>query len=514
MSGLFGTLGTATSGITANQVALQTTAHNIANTNTDGYSRQRVHMTTKPPYVIAGTGTIGTGVNVTGVERVVDDFVRSQIREANSKYTYNTQKSDTLGQLEDILHEPSDDGVIKSLNTLTDSWQKLAENPELGTSKTLVVENANSFADSIHQMATQINQLHKDSISNLQKSVLDFNEKIDQLADINKKVFTLTSRGETPNDLLDQRDTLLKDISGLVNINTEFDEYGRTTLSVDGQTILDFKNETHNTLSVVVGTDANGNALVSDRGDSSQANVALGRQAEVGTVMLTKKDDAGNATYSEIKTSEGDMGGYQESAKEILEHMDELNDFIAKIGKVINMVMTGGKDKLDGFFTLGKDSSRYALDFKVNDAIAKDPSKIPAGKALDGTGNAGDGSRALAVSWAMKTKFKTPVSNADLDAYNESTMKFNESQDGQTFAETFNNIVTKNGISKQKADNMAAAQKVVLNNLENKNESMSGVNINEEISDVIKFQQGFQANTRVLSVIAEMLDTLVNKTGV
>ncbi len=514
MSGLFGTLGTATSGITANQVALQTTAHNIANTNTDGYSRQRVHMTTKPPYVIAGTGTIGTGVNVTGVERVVDEFVRSQIREANSKYTYNTQKSDTLGQLEDILHEPSDDGVIKSLNTLTDSWQKLAENPELGTSKTLVVENANSFADSIHQMATQINQLHKDSISNLQKSVLDFNEKIDQLADINKKVFTLTSRGETPNDLLDQRDTLLKDISGLVNINTEFDEYGRTTLSVDGQTILDFKNETHNTLSVVVGTDSNGNALVSDRGDSSKANVALGRQVEVGTVMLTKKDDAGNATYSEIKTSEGDMGGYQESAKEILEHMDELNDFIAKIGKATNMVMTGGQNKLDGFFTLGNDPSRYALDFKVNDAIAKDPSKIPAGKALDGTGSAGDGSRALAVSWAMKTKFKTPVRDADLDAYDESTMKFNESQDGQTFAETFNNIVTKNGISKQKADNMAAAQKVVLNNLENKNESMSGVNINEEMSDVIKFQQGFQANTRVLSVIAEMLDTLVNKTGV
>lgn len=514
MSGLFGTLGTATSGITANQVALQTTAHNIANTNTDGYSRQRVHMTTKPPYVIAGTGTIGTGVNVTGVERVVDDFVRSQIREANSKYTYNTQKSDTLGQLEDILHEPSDDGVIKSLNTLTDSWQKLAENPELGTSKTLVVENANSFADSIHQMATQINQLHKDSISNLQKSVLDFNEKIDQLADINKKVFTLTSRGETPNDLLDQRDTLLKDISGLVNINTEFDEYGRTTLSVDGQTILDFKNETHNTLSVVVGTDANGNALVSDRGDSAKANVALGRQAEVGTVMLTKKDDAGNTAYSEIKTSEGDMGGYQESAREILEHMDELNDFIAKIGKATNMVMTGGQNKLDGFFTLGNDPSRYALDFKVNDAIAKDPSKIPAGKALDGTGSAGDGSRALAVSWAMKTKFKTPVRDADLDAYNESTMKFNESQDGQTFAETFNNIVTKNGISKQKADNMAAAQKVVLNNLENKNESMSGVNINEEMSDVIKFQQGFQANTRVLSVIAEMLDTLVNKTGV
>lgn len=85
--------------------------------------------------------------------------------------------------------------------------------------------------------------------------------------------------------------------------------------------------------------------------------------------------------------------------------MDELNDFIAKIGKATNMVMTGGQNKLDGFFTLGNDPSRYALD---------------------GTGSAGDGSRALAVSWAMKTKFKTPVRDADLDYYNESTMKFNE----------------------------------------------------------------------------------------
>ena len=104
MSGLFGALGTATSGLSANQVALQTSAHNIANTNTDGYSRQRVHMTTKPPYVVAGTGSIGTGVNVTEITRDVDDFVRSQIRAANSKYQYNTQKSDTLGQLEDILN--------------------------------------------------------------------------------------------------------------------------------------------------------------------------------------------------------------------------------------------------------------------------------------------------------------------------------------------------------------------------------------------------------------------------
>jgi flagellar hook-associated protein 1 FlgK len=523
MSGLFGALGTATSGLSANQVALQTSAHNIANTKTDGYSRQRVHMTTKPPYVVAGTGSIGTGVNVTEITRDVDDFVRSQIRAANSKYQYNTQKSDTLGQLEDILNEPSDDGVVTSLNTLMDSWQKLAENPELGTSKTLVVENANSFVDTVHQMATSVAQLKKDAVSSLEKSVLDFNEDVSQLSDLNEKIFAESASGETPNDLLDQRDSLLKSMSGLVNISTTFDSYGRTTVSLDNQTILNYVGTTHNTLSVVTGSDASGNAVVSVGGDSTAASESLGRSADLGQVLLTTTDADGNNTYTEITTSEGDMGGYQASTTEIQEHMDELNDFVAKVAKVTNIVMTDGASQTENdgtaksgvFFTLGSDSSQYALNFAVNSTLQDDPSKLVAGVA-DSNGDiaAGDGSRALAVAWAMKTKFATPVSDSDLSTYDTSTMKFTENQDGQTFAETFNNIVTKNGISKQKADNMASAQKTVLKDLERKDQSVSGVNLNEEMSDVIKFQQGFQANARVLSVISEMLDTLVNKTGV
>lgn len=106
MVGLFGTLGTATSGMGANQIALQTSSHNIANTNTDGYSRQRVDMKTTTPYNMAGVGMIGTGVEANGVERVVNDFVRSQIREANAQYQFYNEKSDVLGQLEDTLNEP------------------------------------------------------------------------------------------------------------------------------------------------------------------------------------------------------------------------------------------------------------------------------------------------------------------------------------------------------------------------------------------------------------------------
>jgi len=88
MTGLFGSLGTATRGMTANQAALQTSSHNIANTNTDGYSRQRVNLQAEASYHLAGVGSIGMGVKVGSVERIVDDFVIGQVRNANSTYTY------------------------------------------------------------------------------------------------------------------------------------------------------------------------------------------------------------------------------------------------------------------------------------------------------------------------------------------------------------------------------------------------------------------------------------------
>lgn len=452
MTGLFGSLGTATRGMNTNQLGLQTSGHNIANINTDGYSRQRVHMQAERPYYMAGVGSIGMGAKAKSVDRIVDSFIRTQTNDAYSKFRFFEQKSDALGQLEHFMNEPSETGIINQLSVMYDSWAKLASNPELATSKTLVIENSNTFTDMINQMASQMKQLHGETLSNVEKSTLDLNQKVEQLAELNNQIFAIASNGTTPNDLLDTRDSLLKDIAGLADTQATFDRFGRVSelkLGDNGVTILDIENgareisvETNDdVISIVVG--------------SEEANVVA-----------------------------GEIGGFKEAAKEIDESLSELNKFVEQVANAINAAYSYSSPTGDNFFDPIDDASTL----KVSAELRENPSHLQAGVTTE----PGDGELARTIGRLFSKK-------GDND---------------MTFAERYNNIVTKNGISKQQADNTAAAQLTLLNQLEYKNESVSGVNINEEVSDVIRFSQAFQANARVIQTISEMLDTLINRTGV
>lgn len=505
MVGLFGTLGTATSGLNANQTALQTASHNIANTNTDGYSRQRVGLQTQNPYHVAGVGAIGTGVKVANVQRITDEFIAGQVRQSNSKYQAQVQKADTLGQLESILNEPSSDGLINALNILNDSWTKLANNPELDTAKTLVVENAKSFLDILHTISGQTTQLRDDMTTSIEKSVLDFNEKLKQLKDVNSEVFSMMQQGETPNDLLDTRDSLLKDLSGLASISASFDQFGRAEVSLDGQTLLDATH--YQKVGVVVSLDANGNSTISEEGNALAKTISSNQKLSIGTLVIKGENDA---DYTAVKTTGGSIGGKQEAYGSIDERLDEVNQFAEMLARSTNLIFTNGASETDGFYHLDLNKQPVSQTLTVNESYLKNPTSMNVGK--DTTSSIGDGSKALAISQLASVKLGSPT---DLKtAFDATTLSFKPVTNGMTVAGFFNTIVTKNGIAKQQADNGAKAQLSVLNQLEYKEQSVSGVSMNEEMSDVIRFQQGFQANARVISVVSEMLDTLINRTGV
>lgn len=497
MTGLFGSLGTATRGMTANQAALQTSSHNIANTNTDGYSRQRVNLQAEASYHLAGVGSIGMGVKVGSVERIVDDFVIGQVRNANSTYTYYEQKADILGQLESLMNEPSDNGLSKQLATVFDSWTALANNPELDTSKTLVLENSSTFADTINQMGKQMTQLQSDTLDTIEKSALDFNEKVKQLQSLNEQIYGLTTSGETPNDLLDRRDSLLKDLSGLAGIETKTDQYGRGFVSMSGQTIL--SAEERNTLSVVVGQSDTG-ALVSKDGNALNPAETITGSYPAGTILLTKTTDNGDTAYTELPIKEGAIGS----------RLTELNNFTTTIAQAMNMVFTSGASRTSGLFEIGQDDTGTATTIRVSQALLDNPSLVAGGTS----NTAGDGSRAAAMAKLSSAKLDFPLSEKTIASFDPETLTFANAASGMSVSSYFNSIVTKNGISKQQADNTVSAQLSLLNQLEYKNQSVSGVSLNEEMSDVIRFQQGFQANARILSVVSEMLDTLINRTGV
>lgn len=509
MAGLFGTLNTARSGLDANQIALQTAGHNIANTNTDGYSRQRVGLSTKIPYAKTGVGLIGSGVQADGISRIVDDFLRSQVRDSNSDYNFNVQKSDVLALLENALHEPSDDGLISQLNNFADSLQKLADNPELDTAKTNTVQTAVSLATYIQQIAREVSQVSSDTQSTLSKTVLDFNEKADQLANLNQQLYDSHLNDEEPNDLLDQRDSLLKEMSGQSDLDVAFDKYGRATVNIGDQTIVDGKEGVQTKLSVIVGA-SNGQAELLPNGDETLSTETISGNFIAGDVVFAAADGADE--YTKLPVESGSIGGLQESLAEVKNHQDELNDFAKGIAELQNIVYSDGKTPNSGFFEF-TDPDNPALSIKVNDNLVSEPGKMKVGAG--DTPAEGDNSRALAMAKALKSRIDYPVdTNNLLDSYDKDTMTFENSKEGLTVPGAYNSIVTKNGISKQKADNMASAQLTALNQLEYKDQSVSGVNLNEEMSDVIRFQQGFQANAKLLNVVSDMLDTLINRTGV
>ncbi len=461
--------------MTAAQTALQTTSHNVSNMNTPGYSRQRVNLQADNPYNYTGVGQLGTGVKMSGVVRVVDDYVTKQIQDETSSYSRHATKSDTLSQLEMIFDEPSETGLSAGFSRVYAAWNYLGSSPELATAKTMVSQESQTLTDTIKQMANQIEGLEGDTLYSIEKDVLDFNEKVGQLSTLNKQIFNVVIKGQTPNDLLDQRDRLTTELASIAGVSIDYDKFQGVKLTLDGNAVLD--------------------------GDTIQ-KLAVQSGGAKGELELQGAD----GSVKDIAIENGSIKGSQEALEVINDKKVELNQLAYSFATAINTVH--GKE----FFTVSQTDA--AKNITVNAAIKADTSLINAGKYWDNPeAGDGDGSRATAISALASTKLN--YFQVDFSAeYDPGTMKFKPQTSGTTTNGAYNDMVTSMGIIKQQADNIAASQSEVLGFLEDRRSSISGVNMNEEVVDMMKFQSAFQANARIISIIDEMLDTLINRTGV
>jgi flagellar hook-associated protein 1 FlgK len=492
MSGLFNTFNTAVKGLNAQQTALNTTSHNISNANTEGFSRQRVELKADKAYDYSGIGQLGTGVKIEGVVRVVDDFVDYQIRNENSTLGKYTAKSDAMSQLESIFNEPSDTGVNSAMGEMFNAWQELSDNPESQSAKSVVVEKSETFADALKQLASQIDGLRSDTITDIEKNTFDINSTADKLKTLNSQIYNIVIKGESPNDLLDQRDLLLKQLSGLADCTSSFDKYGRVSVSLGGKDIT--AQDAAYKLSTVSG--------MTDNGDGAWAvKIAVGGDtSNIKTVSMTADSaeslKAGSPVYYEEGASEpvtaapitsGAVGGNLEALSEIEARLSDLDSFAKAMAEEVNSVHNPDGSGAD-FFTFS--GTEGALNINVNPKITDDESLVATGASS--AAPSGDGSRALAIA----------------------NLRSREMANGATLKETYSGIVTKIGISTEHALNVVANQDAVMAQLTNRRESVSGVSIDEEVTNLIKYQKSYEANSKVISVLAEMLDTLINKTGV
>ncbi|MCB2297201.1 flagellar hook-associated protein FlgK [Clostridium tagluense] len=239
MSGLFGTFNVATRGMSAQQKALDVVSHNIANANTEGYSRQRATMETTRPFGMPsmnnamGPGQLGTGVEISAITRIRDGFLDYQVRMENGTSGLYQGREKFLTEIEGIMNEPSDTGVSTLLTKVFNSWQELSLHPESSNSRTVVAQQSKALTDELNNTYNQLTKLKVNSQDVIKQNVVDVNSMLDQLNVLNQQVISVKIGGNEPNDLMDRRDLLVDQLSVKFGITIDKKSLGGEDLKPD-----------------------------------------------------------------------------------------------------------------------------------------------------------------------------------------------------------------------------------------------------------------------------------------
>lgn len=245
MAGLFDTFTISKRGLSAQQSNINTNAHNIANANTTGYSRQRaVAETTRPfgglsRFDSCSVGQVGTGVQITSIMRIRDTFIDYQLRNEYGKLGNYEVQSDFLSQVEDVFGEPSTNGIQNLFSEFYDAFQEVAKTPEKSAARTVAIQKADSLANALNKAYIDLEKKLNNAENLLQQNVVDVNSYLNQINELNQEINRVAAIGMTPNDLMDKRDNLLDELSHMFGITVERDKRETINLKFDGFPAID-----------------------------------------------------------------------------------------------------------------------------------------------------------------------------------------------------------------------------------------------------------------------------------
>lgn len=458
MSNIFGLLDIGRGALLAHQKAISITGHNIANVNTPGYSRQRVNLETTLGLTDA-SGQMGTGVKVSNIQRIYDQFLGSQVNTASyNQGKWEAQKS-SLERVEIIFDETTGFGLNQAMGDFFNAWQDLVNNPEGHTERQVLVGKSEIMAGTFNNISSDLNQLQNDLDSSIEGAVLEINTISGEIADLNAKISDIEKSGQNANDLRDKRDVYLKELSSMIDISS-FE--GR-----DGQ------------VSVLTGS---GNPLVQPPYalSLSTATNASGHE----DVFWVDRD--GNTVDITNNISGGKLKGWLETRDVAIEnYKTSLDNLASSMIAEVNNLHAAGFD-LNGVAGVNFFTGSSASDISVNPAIAGDVNLI----AASGTGAPGDNSNAIAIANLQNSLLMSGGT--------------------ATYDDFYNSLVSDVGIAVQSAQMNYDHQSAMVSSLDNYRESISGVSLDEEMVNLVKFQHAYDAAAKLISAVDEMMNTVMN----
>ncbi|MCA1320513.1 flagellar hook-associated protein FlgK [Bacillus tianshenii] len=346
MRSTFHSLEVARRGLVTQQTALQTVGHNIANANTPGYTRQRVNFNQTEPYPPASMnrpqipGQMGTGVEAGSIQRVRESFLDIQYRGENNKLGYWESRADALQKMEEIMNEPSETGLSTTIDRFWQAFQDLAVNPTNAGARSVVRQRGMAVAETFSYLSNSLTSVQKDIKVEMGVTLDQVNSLSEQINNLNRQIGEVEVHGYLPNDLYDERDRLVDELSKIVKIEVETVKSGG-----NAKDIADMKMTIHlvNDKGGKIGTLVDGNSLRYNE-LSLQYNVVTGNE-ETPLVDGFKlgNHSFGIDTFQSSGTLRGliDSYGFMDGKKEnglypnMLNHLDTIAfDFAQEINRV------------------------------------------------------------------------------------------------------------------------------------------------------------------------------------
>lgn len=477
MMGITGALEIARKSLFANQLAIQVTSHNIANVDTPGYSRQRVQLQETRPMDFS-PGQIGTGVEAARIRRSVDRLIESQVVAEQGLSGTLEYTANAVGQVEQLFHEGNGGTLGARIDEFFNAWEDLTVNPRGTAERQTLVSSARVLASAFRGVDGRMRTYRENADRDVAGLAGEVTEIARQIADLNGKIKSAFLGGQEPNDLLDRRSLLLQDLSERINVTTFPDVGGQINVQVANGRML-VSGEIAGSLEALPGTDpVSGETW-------NHVRIRLPNQSSPAAEDITGTITSGSL-YSALRFRDVFVPG--EQAK-----LDSLAFDVASRVNALHAAGFGldGSTGTDFFLPVALPGA--AANLQVNPAVEADLNRVAAASSdptAPGGSGPGDNGNALLLAALREQR------SAGLG--------------GATFTEFLGGMVGAIGAEARGVNQDLAHQRSIVDFVTAQRESVSGVSLDEEMTNLIKYQRAFEAATKLVAVADDLLKQIVD----
>ncbi len=460
---IFGSLEIGRRALRAQMKGMEVSGQNVANANTPGYSRQRVDLQAIAVPLVPGISlSPGRGVEVAAVQRINSQFYRSQLNRTLAHLSFWESRQETFRGAEVILMEPEEHGINRLLGDFFDVWHELSTSPESAAVRTSLREHTVTFTRTVQEVYRRCGELRLSVQEEMEQRVEEINFLAKEIAAMNEKVALMYHLGDTSNELLDQLDRAVEQLSALVEVQVCPKLNGAVEIFAGGHLLV----QGHHSFSL---------AVDSGNGDTVEVVSHRGRP---------------------LTLQSGRLAALQESVNVIIPGVqEELDRVVSRLVEEVNALHRGGfgldgSGNRDFFNPIAPGPVPPSLQFSLAGDLLQDPALIAAASR---SGEPGNGETALAVARLREAPVMQGGTASIIDYYR--------------------GMIASLGVEGQECERMVGAYSAAEAQLSERYQSIAGVNLDEEMLNMVQFQHAWHAASLFIKSVDEMLAVLLNELG-